>query len=151
DANYYLLGDGFNIPISGEGSPLTRGFKVGVTASYPIFNRKARGDAELGRLKIIEAESKLQDKRQSLRQKASAYQEALAVYSAQLEEGTRLADQNLKLLEAERELFRVGESTQFLLNTRQQNLQKALLVAEKLRFSRNKAAFTWRYLTAVWR
>lgn len=151
DANYYLLGDGLNIPIEGSGNFLTRGYKVGVTASYPIFNRKARGDVEIGRLKIVEAESKLADKRQSLQQKAAAYRNALLAYQGQLSEGTRLAEQNQQLLEAERELFRLGESTQFLLNTRQQNLQKAMLVAEKIRFSRNKAALTWRYLTAVWR
>lgn len=152
DANYYILGDGLNIPIPQDqfGSVFTRGFKAGVTASYPIFNRKARGDVELGRLKIVEAEAKLSDKRQSLQQKAAAYENALLAYQRQFAEATRLAEQNRELLEAELELFRLGESTQFLLNTRQQNLQKAMLVAEKLRFSRNKAALTWRYLVAVW-
>ncbi len=155
DAKYYLLGDPLQLPATGDpgddvGGFFDRAYKFGLSASYPIFNRKARGDVQLGQLKIVEGENKLADKRQSLQQKADAYRGALAAYNRQLGEAADLVVQNEALLAAERELFRLGESTQFLLNIRQQNLQKAMLVAEKLRFSRNKAALTWRYLVAVW-
>lgn len=152
DASYYLLGNALQIPAAGDqfGGFLNRAYKFGVSASYPILNRKARGDVQLGKLKIREGENMLADKRQYLLQKSAAYREALVRYNAQLDEAAVLVRQNEQLLTAERELFRLGESTQFLLNTRQQNLQKAMLVAEKLRFSRNKAALTWRYLVAVW-
>ena len=152
DASYYLLGNGLELPAAGDefGGPFDRAYKIGASASYPLFNRKARGAAEIARLKIIEGEAKLADKQQSLSVKASAYREAAAAYSAQIDQATGLIERSEALLEAERQLFNLGESTQFLLNVRQQNLQKALLVREKLRFSRNKAVLTWRQTTAVW-
>ncbi|MEL7159143.1 MAG: TolC family protein [Bacteroidota bacterium] len=152
DASYYLLGEGLQVPVAGDqfGGFFERGYKIGATASFPIFNRKARGDVELGRLKILEGEAKLADKTQALNLKAGAYADAVAAYTQQLRQAEVLADQSGELLAAERELFRLGESTQFLLNTRQQMQQKALLVAEKLRFSRHKAIFTYRYLVAGW-
>jgi outer membrane protein TolC len=150
DVSYYLLGNALELPAAGDqfGGPFGRAYKVGATASYPIFNRKARGDVELGQLKIAEGEAKLAGKQQSLEVKADAYRQAVAAYNEQLNQAESLIGQNNRLLAAERELFRLGESTQFLLNVRQQHLQKALLVGEKLRFSRNKSVITWRYLVA---
>lgn len=154
EGSYYLLGDGARFPAGSAsdevGGFFDRAYKIGFSASYPLLNRKARGDLQLGQLKIVEGENKLADKRQALQQKAVAYRGALQNYREQLTQAIDLTGQNRRLLEAERELFRLGESTQFLLNIRQQNLQKAMLVSEKLRFSRNKAAITWRYLVANW-
>ncbi|MEM1359676.1 MAG: TolC family protein, partial [Bacteroidota bacterium] len=152
DVNYYLLGDGFQLPAGDDqyGGPLDRAYKIGATLSYPILNRKARGDVQLGKLKILEGEAKLADKQQALGYKAQAYADAVTAYTNQLAQADILTEQAERLLIAERDLFRLGESTQFLLNARQQALQKALLVAEKLRFSRNKAVMTYRYLVANW-
>lgn len=152
DVSYYLLGNGLELPAAGEGvgGPFDRAYKMGATASYPIFNRKARGGVEEGRLKIVEGEAKLAAKQQSLTVKADAYRNALEAYTNQLEDAENLVAQNQALLAAERELFRLGESTQFLLNVRQQNLQKAMLVREKISFSRNKAMLGWRMTTAAW-
>lgn len=152
DLSYYMLGNGLEIPAGGDqfGGFFDRAYKVGATASYPIFNRKARGGVEEGRLKIVEGEAKLAGKRQSLNVKSDAYREALAAYIGQLRDAETLVGQSQALLNAERTLFRLGESTQFLLNVRQQNLQKSLLVREKLRFARNKAVLGWRMVTAVW-
>ncbi|SEP58501.1 Outer membrane protein TolC [Neolewinella agarilytica] len=152
DVSYYLLGDGFDLPAGDDqnGGLLDRAFKVGAKASYPIFNRKARGGVQEAELKIREGAAKLSAKTQSLEQKSAAYQDAIAAYNQQLSAAGQLADQSRRLLEAEQELFSLGESTQFLLNARQQNFQKALLNLEKLRFSRNKAVVTLRYLIAEW-
>lgn len=152
DVSYYLLGNGLELPAQGEGGGgfFDRAYKVGATASYPLFNRKARGGVEEGRLKIVEGEAKLAAKQQSLTVKADAYRNALNAYSDQLDDAEDLVAQNQSLLAAERELFRLGESTQFLLNVRQQNLQKAMLVREKIRFSRNKSMLGWRLTTAAW-
>lgn len=152
DVSYYLLGDGVDLPAGSDqnGGLLDRSFKVGAKASYPIFNRKARGGVQEAELKIREGAAKLSAKTQSLEQKSAAYQDAIAAYNQQLSAAGQLADQSRRLLEAEQELFSLGESTQFLLNARQQNFQKALLNLEKLRFSRNKAVVTLRYLIAEW-
>lgn len=152
DVSYYLLGNGLELPAGGDefGGFFNRAYKVGASASYPIFNRKARGGVEEGRLKIVEGEAKLAGKQQAMKTKAAAYREALAVYVGQLDRADVLVTQSERLLAAESELFRLGESTQFLLNVRQQNLQKARLVRQKLVYSRDKSAITWRWVTAVW-
>lgn len=153
EAGYYLLGDGGASPISeGDqyGGPLTRAYKIEAKASFPIFNRAARGDVELGRLKLLETEAKLNAKQQAMQQKLLAYTNAALAYDGQIDQAELLIRQSRQLLDAEQTLFDLGESTQFLLNVRQQAYQKALLVAEKARFSRNKAVYTYRYLLADW-
>lgn len=153
EVGYYLLGDGgLNLPAEGDqyGGPLDRAYKIEAKASYPILNRRARGEVQLGELKILETEAKLEAKQQSLEVKVQAYTQAVENYSRQLLRADLLIRQSLQLLEAEQALFNLGESTQFLLNARRQSYQKALLVAEKLRFSRNKAIFTFRYLVSGW-
>jgi len=108
---YYLLGDGVALPEQ-DASPFTEAYKLGVTASYPILNRKARAGAQLARLKVIESRNKLTDKSQALQTKALAYREAIDNYNLQIGSGNVLADQAERLLEAEQALFGLGESTQ---------------------------------------
>jgi outer membrane protein TolC len=144
---YYLLGDGVGLPETNN--VLQESYKLGVTASYPILNRKARAGAQLSQLKLIESRNKLNDKSQSLQIKALAYREAITDYTTQIESGDVLADQAARLLAAEQELFGLGESTQFLVNSRQQALLKARLNVVKLVFMREKLVATYRYLLAV--
>jgi len=147
--SYYLLGDGFALP-EVDGSPFANAYKFGVRATYPILNRKARAGAQLGQLKVLESEAKLGAKTQSLSTKATAYFSAAQQYLDQLGASEVLAGQALRLLAAERELFGLGESTQFVLNQREQALLKARMGVAKLRFSRAKAVATYRYLRATW-
>lgn len=148
--SYYLLGDGFSLPETPAGSAFSEAYKLGVTASYPLLNRKARAGVQLGQLKVIESEAKLNAKSQALDAKARAYRDAVGAYQEQLEFSVVLADQAERLLRAERELFELGESTQFLINAREQAFLKARLGVVKLRFSRDKAVATYRYLLASW-
>ncbi|WP_020567977.1 TolC family protein [Neolewinella persica] len=147
--SYYLLGDGFALPEM-DASPFAEAYKFGLTASYPILNRKARAGAQLGELKVLESEAKLGAKTQALFTKAGAYYGASRQYLQQLNSGEILANQAAQLLAAERELYDLGESTQFVLNQREQALLKARMDVAKLRLSRAKAVATYRYLRAVW-
>ncbi len=144
---YYLLGDGLSLPETNNA--FAEAYKMGVTASYPILNRKARAGAQIAQLKVIESGNKLNDKRQALRTKAVAYQDAIASYNFQINSGNVLAEQAARLLQAEQELFGLGESTQFLVNTRQQAFLKARLDVVKLVFKREKLVATYRYLLAI--
>ncbi len=144
---YYLLGDGVGLPEQ-EASPFTEAYKLGVTASYPILNRKARAGAQIARLKVIESRNKLTDKTQALETKALAYRTAIDNYNLQITSGNVLADQAERLLAAEQELFGLGESTQFLLNARLQAFLKARIDVVKLLFKREKLVATYRYLLA---
>ena len=153
DVSYSLLGDGldFGPEYPGSETPgvLSRAYKIGATMSYPIGNRAARAKTELTELKVRETTAKLRDKRQQLYQKAESYWEAARTLAVQLAEVEELVRRTQLLLDAERTLFELGESTQFLLNSREQSLQKARLTRAKLRFSYQKAVVTYRYLLAI--
>ncbi len=155
DASYSILGDGFDLtPADSEGSGvgdlLTGAYKVGLTFRYPIFMRQARGQLQIAELKVAETGAKLEAKRQQLDAKARANAQAARAFEVQLTSVERLVDQTRALLSAERELFGLGESTQFLLNSREQSLQKALQTLAKIELSRAKAIFAYRQATATW-
>ena len=154
EVGYSLLGDGFELaPVSekvDDRSLLTRAYKVGASFRYPLFTRQARGDLELSNLKLAETGAKLADKRRQVGAKAEAYAQAALAYTAQLAEVDDLRRQATRLLEAEQELFSLGESTQFLLNSREQSVQKARLTAAKLRYSLAKAVFSYRLAVGAW-
>ena len=154
DVGYSILGDGFNLAPQDEKvedrSLFTRAYKVSADFRYPILNRTARGDVQLTDIKLAETGGKLEAKRQELVAKAQAYANAALSYEAQISEVNRLIDQSRGLLEAERQLFQLGESTQFLLNQRAQNLQKARITRAKLLSLRLKAIWSWRQATARW-
>lgn len=154
EVGYSVLGDGFDLAPESEKvadrSLLTRAYKVGATFRYPLFTRRARGDLELSRLKLAETGAKLADKRRQLSAKADAYASAALAYTEQLLEVEDLAAQASRLLTAERELFGLGESTQFLLNSREQSVQKARLTLAKLRYARAKAVFAYRQAVGAW-
>jgi len=154
EVGYSILGDGFELaPNSEEVNDrnfLTRAYKVGAEFRYPIFNRTARGQVALADIKLAETGAKLEGKRQELQAKASAYQAAALRFEAQLEALDRFSAQARGLLEAERELFELGEGTQFLLNARAQSLQKALLTRAKLLALRAKAIWQWRQAVGEW-
>lgn len=155
DLSYSLLGNGFDLtpaeePVDGVGDLFTNAYKVGATFSYPILNRTARANVRMADIKLAETGAKLEAKRQSLFTKAEAYSRAAAAYDAQLREVNALVSQASQLLQFERELFDLGESTQFLLNSREQSLQKALLTGAKLRAVRAKAIWSWRQAVGNW-
>ena len=99
---------------------------------------------------MAETGAKLEAKRQELDVKANANLQAARAFDAQLADVARLVAQSRVLLDAERELFALGESTQFLLNSREQSLQKALQTVAKVEFARAKAIYAYRQAVASW-
>ena len=154
DVGYAILGDGFQLAPDAEKVAdrtfLTRAYKVGAEFRYPIPNRAARGDVRLADIKLAEAAGKLEAKRQQLVAKATANRAAALQYEAQLVRVDELLAQARALLAAERELFELGESTQFLLNQRAQNVQKAQTTRLKLLALRAKAIWAWRQAMGAW-
>ena len=95
-------------------------FKWGFDFSFPLLLRSARADVQRGEVKLLEAGLDLQNKRNELLNKIEGSLEQLAILDEQLILQERNLDRYLRLLEGERELFRFGESSVFLLNKRQE-------------------------------
>lgn len=152
DLELNLLGDGFdfvNEPKDFEASRLnsllTENYKAGVYVSMPIFNRKARADVELVDLKLVETNYKFRQKRQELKNKIINYQSILLNSKQQIAINESVVTNYRSLLSAENEKFRFGESSIFLLNSREQKLVSAQLKLIKLITvnRKNRLALNW--------
>ncbi|MFL9830511.1 TolC family protein [Flavobacterium sp. ARAG 55.4] len=102
-------------------------YKVGVDFSFPLFLRKERGKLKLTKYKIQEAEYIIDVERQQLSNKIQAQKTEIQSLNRQLEIIKRLAQDNKTMLDSEERLFTFGESSLFLINTRENNLVSAKL------------------------
>jgi outer membrane protein TolC len=113
-------------------------YTFGAKVSYPIFVREARGKVGMNRIKIDMTEIELDNKRANLEAKLNASLVKLGNLREQIEVYTQNVEFLTRLLEAERELFRIGESSLFLINAREtkliesQNILYSLMAKEKI-------------------
>jgi outer membrane protein TolC len=96
-----------------------------MSLSFPIFLREARGNWAQTKLQLESAEYSLQDKRRTLVNKITAVSNAHEALRQQSVYAQQMVQGNNVLREGESKRFEVGESTLFLLNTREQALIKA--------------------------
>ena len=97
-------------------------YNWGASVSYPIFTRKERADVKISELKIEQKKGVLENKKQNLKFKIEKNQNLLNSLQTQISIQEEAVDMYEKLLFAETELFDLGESSVFLINTRDQNL-----------------------------
>jgi outer membrane protein TolC len=100
----------------------TDNYTWGAKVSYPIFIRKERGAVELSRIKLQEQDLKLKDSRVKV---AYQIQSAFNTYLS-MQKQVKIYSETVKnyanLLQAEEQLFSMGESSMFMVNTRDQYL-----------------------------
>ena len=112
-------------------------YKWGATFAYPIFTRKERASVKLNEIKLETQESKLVLKKTQLSYKIQSVQNALNNAITQISVQERAVQMYQDLLDAEQNLFNAGESSQFLINTRDQNLLAARIKLIELYYTRN--------------
>lgn len=97
-------------------------YKWGAQISWPILMRKAKGELGITRVKIEELELEAVQKTTVIRNKALASIRQLELLRLQLANVSGNVNNMQRLLDAEREKFNSGESSVFLINTREQQL-----------------------------
>lgn len=102
-------------------------YKWGIQFSLPVFLRKERGELKLTNLKIKQLQNEIQLNRSSLLIKASNYFNLYQTYFNQLIRIDDLIKKYEKMVEAEKEKFFAGESSVFLVNSRENYLLDARL------------------------
>ena len=134
DLEYNLLGSGWQFfPTAETGSAaLVNDIKWGLGFSYPIPNRKARGDYQFTKIKIAQASLGLQQKQLEVDNKIRQYATLLNNLQQQISLYAQITEQYRLLLDAENEKFRFGESSIFLINTREQKWLDARIKLLKL-------------------
>ena len=107
----------------------TSAYKSGVNVSFPLFLRKERGDLKLAKIKLQDTKFEVQNTRVSLRNKINAVNQELNSYATQNNFTITIVDDYAKLLSAEERKFFLGESSLFLVNSRESKLIDAKLKA----------------------
>lgn len=115
-------------------------YKIGVNFSIPIFLRKERAGLKLAKLKIQDTEFSLQFERKNLENKLKSQQQEIISLQKQQEYNNQLVTDFKKLLNSEDRLFNMGESSLFLINSRENALVTSQL---------NEIALENRYFNSI--
>lgn len=107
----------------------TSAYKSALTVSIPLFLRKERADLKLAQLKIQDATYQIQTARVSLKNKIDAINQELASYQVQNNYTNTMVNDYSQMLNAEERKFFLGESSLFLVNSRESKLIDAKLKA----------------------
>lgn len=119
-------------------------YKVGLNFYFPLFLRKERGSLKITKFKLQDAQYNLDLERVQLTNKINAQQTEITSLEKQKSLIDELVKDNLTMLSAEERLFTFGESSLFLINTRENNLvtaQIAQLSIENRYFNSNAELF----------
>ncbi|NBB88737.1 MAG: TolC family protein [Bacteroidetes bacterium] len=107
----------------------------GISFSYPIPMRAARGKLQINKIKQFENQFKITQLRQELNARMKALLEIQSNFEDILKEYNILIEDFRRLLQAERNLFELGESSLFLVNTRENRLLSAQITYINLQYS----------------
>ena len=110
----------------------TDDYKSGLSVSLPLFLRKERGDLKLARIKQRDAEFEIDATRVTLQNKIRSIKQELASYVTQTEITTEMVSDYQRMLQAEERKFQLGESSLFLVNSRESKLIDGQLKAIEL-------------------
>ena len=106
-------------------------YKWGASLSMPIFLRSSRNELKIAKLNANNIGMELSSKNNELNNKLGALKQSLNILTEQLNMAAKNRLFSKKLLEAEKLKFDNGESSLFLLNTRENNwLNSELKLAE---------------------
>lgn len=102
-------------------------YKAGVRFAFPLFLRKERGDLKLANFKIQDAELDFRLNERQLENRIIAAFQELESYTLQSQLAKEMAENYNLLLGAEERKMSFGESSLFLINTRENKLIEARL------------------------
>lgn len=110
----------------------TSAYKSGFNISIPLFLRKERGNLNLAKIKLQNTEFEIQATRVSLKNKIDGISQELQSYLVQNEFTTTMVSDYETMLKAEERKLFLGESSLFLVNSRESKLIDAKLKAISL-------------------
>jgi outer membrane protein TolC len=125
DINYNILNEAVGNNIVSGLSP--NNYKWGVDFSFPLFLRAQRGDLQLTNIRIQETELFKQQKLLEQENKVRQYHNEQITLKDQIELYSDAVNNYEGLFRGERQKFDMGESSLFLLNTRENSLIDANL------------------------
>lgn len=119
----------------------TVNYKYGLNFSFPLFLRKERGNYKMAKFKLQDAELDLKLENQVLVNKINYQLEEINSLKNQLSLTDELVTNFEKMLEAEERMFLFGESSLFIINSRENSLLSSnlQLIDTELKFCTSHA------------
>lgn len=124
-------------------------YKWGVDFRIPLFLREARGDYKKAQLKIKETDLELINKRQQIENKIRSYFMEFYALVTQLQTSKNMYANYQFLLRTEELKFARGESSLFLVNTRETKLIEVLQKQIELAFKSYKAKYAMEWAAGL--
>ncbi len=146
DFRYNLLGKGYNVLKTTTNSPLfENNFQYGLKFEMPLFLSQGRGAYQQAKLKIEEMSLNQIQKRQQIDIKIKSYYNEYTTLKNQIALQNNAFDNYQKLVKAEESRFSNGESSLFLINSRENKALEALekLIALKTKYYKSLYALQW--------
>jgi len=140
-----LLSKNYYQPSNFNGAYLQNNYKWGINFKVPLFLRQARGDYANAQLKIKETSLELIRKQWQVENKIRSYYNENTLIQQQLVKVQNIYQNYFYLLRNEELKFKQGESSLFLINTREMKvldiLQKELEL--RVKYFKSKYAIEW--------
>ncbi len=143
--NYNFLNKGYQISNPMSQSLYANNYKAGVQFGLPLFLRQARGDLKQANIKIAQQEEETKQVKLEIENKIKKYYaELIALKKQQLLTNNSVANAK-KLLDAEFQRFEIGESSLFLVNSRELKFIEVQLKSYELKskFFKTLIALNW--------
>jgi len=121
----------------------------GFQFEFPIFLRKERGELNLAKLQLNETQMELQNKRVEIKFKLTAALNEFNTSREQFLLYQKTTRDYLNLLEGERELFRGGESSLFMVNSREMGYINARIRLNQLISKNQKAVLKFKNAAGI--
>lgn len=120
-------------------------YKWGANLSFPLFLRNPVNEYKMAKIQVQNNQYEMVNKSNELNFKIAAIEQNLSLIASQIVNAERSVLYSKKLLEAERLKFENGESSLFMLNTRESKLlESEMKLAEyKLKFMRTSLSFIY--------
>ena len=118
---------------------VTENYKAGLSFQMPIFLRKERGDLKLAKFKLRDAEYERDNAQVEIQNKVIAIYNELDSFTQQNQLISDIVKDYTTMLQAEERKFSFGESSLFLINSRESKLIDAYLKQNEMQ---NKFFYT---------
>ena len=145
DVKANLLNKGYNVFSKVNTTFLENNYKYGISFSMPLRLSEGRGAYRQTKLKIAETTLDQKVEQWQIENKVKSYFNEVLSLRQQVLISEKMVKNNDRLLRGEETRFRIGESTLFILNTREnktlESLQKLMELTTK--FYKNLAGLQW--------
>ncbi len=114
-------------------------YKLGLEFSMPIFLRKERGDLKLMNYEIAETQLNYSNYIAEINYKMKTSVKEWSTVKNQLQIYENIVQDNTALLNGEKKLFEIGESSLFMINSREQSFINSQIKQVEIHAKHNKA------------